>query len=100
MKTIYSFVPVKKRMRILEFINYHLQQHPKCQLSYVKLIKGPSKKSSHLELRFRGVEGLSLLIPLLNYNKVIYIYHKLTLGDVLFEKYTITEALDRVELIS
>jgi len=105
--TIYSFVPVKKRMKILEFINYHLQQFPKCQLSDVKVINGFSLISyglntvfSHLELKFRGLEGVSLLIPLFNYNEWVIIYHRLTFGDVLFEKSTITEALNKVtELI-
>ena len=59
-KTIYSFVPVKKRMKILEFINNHLQQHPTCELSSVEV----SPKGTYLELKFLGIEENCLLIPL------------------------------------
>lgn len=60
MKTIYSFLPIKKRIKILEFINYHLQRHPTCELSSVAV----SPKGIHLELRFLGIEENCLLIPL------------------------------------
>jgi len=71
MKTIYSFVPVKKRMKILELINYHLQRHPSCELDRVVV----SPQETHLVLYFCGIDDC-LLIPLCPNQHQYYILYR------------------------